>query len=334
MNIQTLAQRSPLVGKAAHPLKTRQQAEADSQQAEPSGSQDSLQLTRPPMEKADVAKVARGQHSLMSKVFGGLGLGLVAMSLAGCNLGGGGGGQTPTPPANQTQQQNQQQSTAATYSARLDQLRNQSDKTGYYQMAEAGYHRAVLNRFAQISDPAAQPVKELAQKAVEAFDFKADPAAQQKLMREVMKAIAEMKSEDPAVVRYTQAAQATLRIGQGFADNAAKAPGGIVAQLKNSAYDQGLTAALERLKAAPDQLKNQSGYDPALIRNYVESLSLGPEIALEFAPQLNDQGLSAVLYEQTGDILYQRVKTDGQVLGGQVTAALELIQNLRNKFGI
>lgn len=293
--------------------------------------QERVELSNATMQKAETGKMAGRNGGVMSKVLAGLGLGVVALSVVGC--GGGNNPANPTPNTNQTQQQTQQQSTAATYTARMDQLRGQSDKTAYYQMAEAGYQHAVLQRFAKVTDPAAKPVQELAQKAVEAFDFKADPATQQKLMREVMKAIAEMKSDAPEVVRYTQAANASLTIGQAFAENAAKAPGGIVAQVKNAAYEQGLKAALEKLKAAPDQLKNQSGYDPALIRNYVESLSLGPQVALEFAPQLNDQGLATVLYEQTGDVLYQRAKTDGSVLGTQVTTAIELIQNLRKQFG-
>ncbi|MCW5867164.1 MAG: hypothetical protein KIS61_07855, partial [Candidatus Eremiobacteraeota bacterium] len=90
-------------------------------------------------------------------------------------------------------------------------------------------------------------------------------------------------------------------------------------------------AALEKIQAAPDQLKNQSGYDPALIRNYVESVSLNPQIALEFAPQLNDPGLTAVLYQTTGNALYQRMSSDGGVLGGQVQAALQLLKTLSGK---
>jgi hypothetical protein len=322
MNIQTLAKQSPLLkSRSSNPLKSRAEARLETEET---SHQDSVQFSRSPMERAETGKLQRGNRKVMSKLLAGVGLGVVAMSLVGC-----GGGETPpAPPANQTQQQ-PQQSSAATYTARMDQLRSQSDKTGYHQMAEAGYHLTVLQRFAKISDPAARSVQEIAQKGVEAFDFKADPAAQQKLMRDVMKLIAETKSDAPEVVRYTQAAQATLTIGQAFSENAAKAPGGIVAQLKNSAYEQGLKAALTRLKAAPDQLKDQSGYDPALIRNYVESLSMGPEVALEFAPQLNDTGLSAVLYEQTGEVLYQRAKADGQILGSQVTAAMELLQSLR-----
>lgn len=327
MIIQSSAQKSPI--KHSNPLKSRASAAQETGSEDP---EEKVELSnQAPMQRAETGKMVGRNGGVMSKVLAGLGLGVVALSLVGC----GGGNNPVTPPANTNQTQpGQQQSNAATFTARLDQLRGQSDKTAYYQMAEAGYHHAVLQRFARIQDPAAKPVQELAQKAVEAFDFKADPAAQQKLMRDVMKAIAEIKSEAPEVVRYTQAANATLTIGQAFAENAAKAPGGIVAQVKNAAYEQGLKAALEKLKAAPDQLKNQSGYDPALIRNYVESLSLGPEVALEFAPQLNDQGLATVLYEQTGDVLYQRVKTDGGVLGGQVTTAIELIQNLRKQFGI
>ena len=330
MNIQALAQKSPLLRtKSVPPLKSRQEAEKETRSDD--DQDDSFEFSRIPMERAETNHMSVRNRSVMSKVMAGMGLGIVALSLAGC--GGGGGDKPVVPTPDQTQQQTQQ-STAANYTARMDQLRSQSDKTGYYQMAEAGYQQTVLQRFAKIQDPAAKEVQEIAQKGVDAFDFKGDPAAQQKLMREVMKAIAEVKSDAPEVVRYTEAAKATLTIGQAFADNAAKAPGGIVAQVKNAAYEQGLKAALEKLKAAPDQLKNQSGYDPALIRNYVESLSLGPEVAMEFAPQLNDTGLSAVLYEQTGEVLYQRAKADGQVLGGQVTAAIELIQNLRKQFGM
>lgn len=328
MNIQSLAKQSPILkSRSSTPLKSH--ADARRETEESGQPQDSVQFSRIPMERAETGKMARRNGGVMSKVLAGIGLGVVALSLVGCGGSGPGGETPPTAPA-QTQQQ-PQQSTAATYTARMDQLRSQSDKTGYYQMAEAGYHNAVLQRFAKISDPAAKSVQEIAQKGMEAFDYKADPATQQKLMRDVMKLIAETKSDAPEVVRYTQAAQATLTIGQAFADNAAKAPGGMVAQLKSAGYEQGLKLALGKLKAAPDQLKNQSGYDPALIRNYVESLSMGPEIALEFAPQLNDTGLSAVLYEQTGDVLYQRAKTDGQVLGSQVTAAIEFIQSISGK---
>lgn len=277
----------------------------------------------PVVDKADAGKMARQGHGVLGKVFGALGLGLVALSLAGCNFGPG----TPTPPNNEKPQE----STAATYTARMDQLRNQSDKTGYYQMAEAGYNNAVLQRFAQASDPAAKDVAELAKKAVETFNFRGDPAEQQKLTRDVLKAIAEMKGDDSGLVRYTQAAQTTLAIDQAFADAARQAPGGIVAQVKNAAYEQGFRAALEKIQAAPDQLKNQSGYDPALIRNYVESVSINPQIALDFAPQLNDPSLTAVLYQTTGNALYQRMSTDGGVLGSQVQTALQLLKTLSGR---
>lgn len=321
MRIQSLAHQSPLQRSSA--VKTP----APSAAAEPSESVtlSGLRPEAPAPEKADTGKLTKQGSSVLGKVFGGLGLGLMALSLAGCNFGG--GTPTPTPPNNEKPQE----STAATYTARMDQLRGQSDKKGYYQMAEAGYNNAVLQRFAQSTDPAAKDVAELAKKAVETFNFKGDPAEQQKLTRDVLKAIAEMKGDDSGLVRYTQAAQTTLAIDQAFADGAAAAPGGIVAQVKNAAYDQGFRAALEKIKAAPDQLKDQSGYDPALIRNYVESVSLNPQIALDFAPQLNDQGLTAVLYQTTGNALYQRVSTDGGVLGTQVQTALQLLKTLSGK---
>ncbi|MBN9414609.1 MAG: hypothetical protein J0I12_04180 [Candidatus Eremiobacteraeota bacterium] len=301
-------------------------ASAPSEATEPTESVTlSGRPSAPVVEKADTGKLAQQGSGVLGKVFGGLGLGLMALSLAGCNFGG--GTPTPTPPNNEKPQE----STAATYTARMDQLRGQSDKKGYYQMAEAGYNNAVLQKFAQATDPAAKDVAELAKKAVETFNFKGDPAEQQKLTRDVLKAIAEMKGDDSGLVRYTQAAQTTLAIDQAFADGAAAAPGGIVAQLKNSAYEQGFKAALEKIQAAPDQLKNQSGYDPALIRNYVESVSINPQIALDFAPQLNDQGLTAVLYQTTGNALYQRVSTDGGVLGTQVQTALQLLKTLSGK---
>lgn len=280
----------------------------------------------PALDKADTGKLAKRGHGVLGKVFGGLGLGLVALSLAGCNLGG-----TPDTPPTPPNNEKPQESTAATYAARMDQLRNAQNKTGYYQMAEAGYNNAVLQNFAQASDPAAKDVAELAKKAVESFNFKGDPAEQQKLTRDVLKAIAEMKGDDSGLVRYTQAAQTTLAIDQAFADGAAQAPGGIIAQVKNAGYEQGFKAALEKIKAAPDQLKNQSGYDPALIRNYVESVSINPQIALDFAPQLNDPGLTAVLYQTTGNALYQRVSADGGVLGTQVQTALQLLKTLSGK---
>ena len=43
---------------------------------------------------------------------------------------------------------------------------------------------------------------------------------------------------------------------------------------------------------------------------------------------MNDQGLSAVLYQTTGNALYQRMSTDGGVLGSQVQAALQLLHTL------
>lgn len=298
-------------------------AGAESAQSMPS---ESVELSAPAKEDASGAVRAHAK-GLGPRLLGVLGLGLVGLTLAGC---GGGNQPTPTPP---NQQQQQTQASAKSYTQRLEQLRSQSDKTGYYQMAEAGYQQAILQRFAAASDPASKEVQDLAKKALEAFDYNADPAAQQKLMRDVMQAIAQIKSDAPEVTRFTQAAQASLQIGQAFSDGAAQAPGGIVGQVKSRAYEEGFKSLLQRLKQAPDQLKDQSGYDPALIRNYVESLSIAPEVALEFGPQLGDPGLSAVLYGATGDVVYQRIKTDGGVLGGQVTAAIQLIQNLRQSLG-
>lgn len=278
------------------------------------------------MEKAEVRRPPTQSGEVGRRLLAGLGLGLVALSLAGCNFGGG----EPTPPVNQQQEQ---AVTAENLVQRLEQLRSQSDKTSYHQLAEAGYHRLTLERFSQAQGDATVPVREIAQVGLEAFDFKGDPATQQQAMREAMSAIAQLESEAPEVVRYSQAAQAALQVGQGFANQASKAPGGLVATLKSRGYEEGLKAALQRLQQAPDLLKEQSGYDPALIRNYVESLSSGTEIALEYASELGDPGLASVLYEQTGDVLYQRVKGDGQILGAQVTQALELIQSLRQQFG-
>lgn len=272
------------------------------------------------LDAADKARLSKRGHGLAGKVLGGVGLGLVALSLAGC----GGGTPTPNPPNNEKPQE----STAATYTARMDQLRGAQDKTGYYQMAEAGYNNAVLQNFANATDPAAKEVAEIAKAATGQFNFKGDPAAQQKLTREALNAIAQLKGEDSGLTRYTQAAQTTLKIDEAFAQSAGTAPGGIVAQLKNSAYEQGFQAALAKIKAAPDQLKGQSGYDPALVRNYVESLSVNPQIALDFAPQMNDEGLKAVLYQTTGNALYERVSTDGGVLGTQVQTAMQVLHTL------
>jgi hypothetical protein len=325
MTISSLAKHSPLMG--SRPVKTMVPPPSLEGPTETvSLSERTMRPAPPALDKADTGKLAKQGHGLLGKVFGGLGLGLVALSLAGCNLGG-----TPETPPTPPNNEKPQESTAATYTARMDQLRNAQNKTGYYQMAEAGYNNAVLQNFAQASDPAAKDVAELAKKAVESFNFKGDPAEQQKLTRDVLKAIAEMKGDDSGLVRYTQAAQTTLAIDQAFADGAAQAPGGIIAQVKNAGYEQGFKAALEKIKAAPDQLKNQSGYDPALIRNYVESVSINPQIALDFAPQLNDPGLTAVLYQTTGNALYQRMSTDGGVLGTQVQTALQLLKSLSGK---
>ena len=318
MMISSLAQHSPLKGN--RPVKTM--ACLDD-----SGPAETVSLsTLPSLDKADAGTLAKPRHNVLGKVFGGLGLGLMALSLAGCNLGG-----TPDTPPTPPNNEKPQESTAATYTARMDQLRNSENKTGYYQMAEAGYNNAVLQNFAKATDPAAKDVAELAKKAVDSFNFKGDPAEQQKLTRDVLKAIAEMKGDDPGLVRYTQAAQTTLTIDEAFASGAPQAPGGMFAQVKNAAYEQGFKAALEKIKAAPDQLKNQSGYDPALIRNYVESVSINPQIALDFAPQMNDQGLSSVLYQTTGNALYQRMSTDGGVLGSQVQTALQFLKTLSGK---
>lgn len=301
--------------------------------AETTAPAERVELSSPPLEPAHIPGPARAaQSSLLHKVMGGLGLGLVALSLVGC---GGGTPGTNTNASEQTQQnqQQQQQTQASSYAQRLEQLRGQQDKTGYYQMAEAGFQRAILQRIANSSGAESKEIGELAQKGLEAFDFKADPATQQKLMREVMEAIAKSPADNPGATRLTQAAASALQVGKSFADGASKAPGGIVAQVKVRGYEEALKAALEKLRQAPDALKDKSGYDPALVRQYVESLSIAPEVVLEFAPTLGDNGLAAVLYEQVGDALYQRVKGDGQILGGQVTAALELIQNLRKQFG-
>lgn len=319
MTIQRLATMSPI----SQPVRSRLQEASPLKPATEPGER--VELSAPPAADGEALKSQSNQTA--RKVLAGIGLALVALSLTGCNF----GGETPAPAPDQQQQQ---QVNAENLTQRLEQLRSQSDKTGYHQMAEAGYQRATLERFAQVTDPAAASVREIAKKGLEAFDFKADPAAQQKLMREVMKAIADLKSDAPEVVRYTQAAQASLTTGENFASNASKASAGIVAQIKSRGYEEGLKAALARLQQAPDLLKDKSGYDPALIRNYVESLSMGTEIALDYGAQLGDPGLSSVLMEQTGDVLYQRVKGDGQVLGSQVTAAIELVQGLRKQFGL
>lgn len=313
------------------PLKTPARKADVAETSSAPGDQVALSTPAPPAAPAGET-LARHGTSTGARILGALGLGLVGLSLAGC----GGGTPTPAPaPPNQTQQQpGQNQAQATSYAQRMEQLKGQSDKTGYHQMAEAGFQRATLQRFASSTDPAAKPVQEIAQRAVEAFNYNASPAEQQKLMRDVMQAIAELKSDAPEVVRYTQAAQGALRVGQAFSDGAKSAPGGIVGQVKSRAYEEAFKTVLQRLRQAPDQLKNQSGYDPALIRNYVESLALGPEVALEFGAQLNDPGLASVLYSSTGDVLYQRVSTDGGVLGSQVTSAIQLIQNLRNQFGL
>lgn len=312
------------------PVKTpARKAEAQAETTAPTS--DTVEVSQAPPAQAQGETIARQGTSTAHRVLGALGLGLVALSLAGCNFGGG----TPTPaPPNQTQQQGQNQAQATSYTQRMEQLKSQSDKTGYHQMAEAGYQRAILQRFANATDAASKPVQEVAQKGVEAFNYNASPAEQQKLMRDVMQVIAELKSDAPEVVRYTQAAQGALQVGQAFSDGAAKAPSGLVAQVKSRGYEEAYKSLLLRLKQAPDQLKNQSGYDPALIRNYVESLSIGPEVALEFGAQLNDPGLSTVLYASTGDVVQARITTDGGVLGSQVTTAIQLIQNLRNQFGL
>lgn len=319
MTIQSLARQSPLtrsiVAKptsAPTPLEQQQPGE-------------SVSLSAPSLDKADASQLAKRGSGVLSKVLGGLGLGLVALSLVGC--GGGTPGTPPTPPNNEKPQQ----STAATYTARLDQLRGAKDQTGYFQMAEAGYNRAVLENFSKASNPAAKDLAELAKKAIDTFDFKGDPAAQQKLTREALQAISEMKSDDSAVTAYTQAAQTTLAIDQAFAQAAPSATGGLMLTLKNSAYEQGFKAALEKIQAAPDQLKGQSGYDPALIRNYVQSVSINPQIALDFAPQLNDPNMASVLYQTTGNALYQRMTIDGSVLGSQVQSALQLLKTLTGK---
>lgn len=275
------------------------------------------------LDAADKARLSKRGHGLTGKLLGGLGLGLVALSLAGC-----GGGNNPTPAPNTPNNEKPQESTAATYTARMDQLRGAQDKTGYYQMAEAGYNNAVLQNFANASDPAAKEVADIAKAATGQFNFKGDPAAQQKLTREALNAISQLKGEDSSLTRYTQAAQTTLKIDEAFAQNAGQAPGGIVAQLKNSAYEQGFQTALAKIKAAPDQLKGQTNYDPALVRNYVESISVNPQIALDFAPQMNDEGLKAVLYQTTGNALYERVSSDGGVLGTQVQSAMQLLHTL------
>lgn len=327
MKIQAQAPHSQI--RQGSPLRRPSQAESIPLPGE------SVQLSGLPKEEAGISPPQRATQSrLLHKALAGVGLALVALTLVGC------GGDTPANNngAEQTQQQpqnpQQQQAQATSYAQRLEQLKGQQDKTGYYQMAEAGFQRAILERMARSTESETKEIRELAQKGLEAFDFKGDPATQQKLMREVMEAISKMPADNPAATRFTQAAASALQVGKKFADGASKASGGLVAQVKVRGYEEALKAALEKLRQAPDALKDKSGYDLALIRQYVESLSIAPEVVLEFAPTLGDNGVAAVLYEQVGDALYQRVKGDGQILGGQVTAALELIQNLRNRFGL
>lgn len=312
-----VASSSPLNG--ASPLPA---AQGPSERVELSG-----QTLAPPSKSAPDVRIPTGsEQKWLPRVLAGVGLGLVALSLAGCT----GGGEAPVAPPAQQQEKPGQPAEAKTYAQRLEQLRGQTDKAGYYQMVDAGYQKAVLEKFAQLTDPASKSVQELAQKGLEVFNFNGDPVTQQKAMREVMQAISKLPSEASAVARYSQAAKGVLKASDTFQSGAAQASGGIVGQLKSRAYEEGMKAALQQLRQAPATV---SGYDPGVIKDYVESLAIGPEVALEFGAQLGDPGVSAVLYQSTSDALYQRVKGDGQILGGQVTAAIELVQNLRKQFG-
>lgn len=313
-----------LVTTATSPLQRGQRSRPTQEtSADP---QERVELSGAPALPAKVSTegLSRQGSSWTRRLLGGLGLGLVALSLAGCNLDGIGGGNPPAPTPNQQQEQ---QVKAASYAERMDQLRNQSDKTGFYQMAEAGYQKALLEQFAKVTDPASKSVQEMAAKGLELFDFKGDPAAQQKIMREVMSAISQIKSEDQAISKYVQAAQTSLKVGQNMVNNAGQ-NGGLLASAKAAAFQEAMKQALTQFNQAPDLLKQQSGYDPAVVRNYVESLSMAPQIALDFGPQLKDDGLAATLYSETSTATYERIKADGNVLGSAVTTAMTVLENL------
>jgi hypothetical protein len=289
--------------------------------------------SREPEERVELSHAPSGpsgsqlarQSSWSRRLLAGVGLGMMAFSVAGCIPQGPGGADAGAGKADQ-----QQVVTATDYTQRMDQLRSQKDKTAFYQMAEAGYQKAMLERFAG-APPA---VLEIAQKAVQAFDFKGDPAEQQKLMREALTAISQLSSQDTQVNRYQEAARSSLTIGEAFQPGAAAGAFDLVSGLKVAGYQKVLPQVLTHLRQAPDLVAQQSGYDIALVRNYVESLVMAPEVTLAFAPQLKDDALANRLFEKTGDVLYQKARAEGDLLGSQVTTALDMLQKIRTSVGI
>lgn len=293
-------------------------------------TQSRTQVADGPRESVDLSEISGSpsggqlakQTSWSNRLISALGLGVMALSVAGC---------IPQGPAtNEGGQAEQQQVVTATdYAQRMDQLRAEKDKTAFYQMAEAGYHKAMLDRF-QGAPPA---ILEIAQKAVQAFDFKGDPAAQQRQMQEAMRTIAELSNQDSQAARFQDAARTSLEIGKVFQQGAGGGAFDLVSGLKLAAYQKALPQALVHIRQAPDLVAQQSGYDLALVRNYVESMVMAPEVTLAFAPQLKDDALAARLFEKTGDELYKRVQTEKDWLGSGVTSALDVIQNIRKSVG-
>ena len=263
---------------------------------------------------------------LSGKLFAGIGLGVVALGLGGCT----GGTNVPTPPNNEQPQH----SNATSLTQRLEELRNGKDRTAYTSMAEAGYYQTLFRAIAKDQSPSAQPAAELAQKASQDFNFKGNPAEQQRQSREALEAIAKLDpGNDPVAGRYIEAAKAAMRVGDAFREASVNASGGLTTQLKVNGYEMAFQKAIEQLRLAPEKVQASSGMDPATVRNYSESLILSVQTAMDYSKELKDPALSAVLYQTTGDDVYGRVKTDGQFLGSQVRTALELIQKIQQQFG-
>ena len=249
-----------------------------------------------------------------------VGIGLMALSLTGCN------DQTPNPSAaNAPTAITQPAVTAISVAKRLEELKT-SNPAGYAAMAEAGYYHQLLESISKAKPEAAKEgktVQQMAQEAAASFDFKGTPESQQTAMSAALQAIV---AKGPGVSH--DAAQAGLKLGQEFNKGLANAPTGWLVQTKASLYDKSLEEAIKQLPGIPASLNAKTGVSPTLISDYVDMLSLEAKSALEFSRQVNDPGMSVVLIEGTANLLYGQVQSNAQLVNTQFGAALSVLKKL------
>lgn len=244
----------------------------------------------------------------------GAALGLVALGLTGCNS------SAPTPPSAQ------QQTHYASLSARLEAMRNKSEGTAYYAMAEAGFNRTMLQDLSKRSTtPEAAAVRALADKAVAAFNVNGNAAEQQALTRAALTEIAGLKSDSYNVQGSAQAASFALQTDTLFAQSAGTASNGLADQLKNRVYEEALKASLSKLATAPAMISQQTGHELGLVQMYVDAVSAGPNAALAYANELGDPALASTLFRSSGTTLVQTAQNQSALLGPVVSQAIAVL---------